>query len=250
MSPGLRLFAVLTYIRAIGNQRYTVGVQLIWGLAAFASFVPTAERDQALKMFARIAALVGDLISEGSAVESLRGHLLVASSSLKDPNFFQTVVLIVQHGESGALGLVLNRATNATIQQVWQQIRQTPCAVQGPLYLGGPIEGPLVALHTQAAHADLEVTANLFYTVQPDLLEKLVAEPHDQLRFIAGYSGWGPDQLEAEINEGSWIVGPAMVDQVFRHEAHFWEHVRKEFADANLVDFLKIRHVPDDPRWN
>lgn len=183
-------------------------------------------------------------------MDSLRGQLLVASTSLKDPNFFQTVVLVVQHNEDGALGLVLNRPTNATIQQVWKQIKETPCAAQGPLYLGGPIEGPLVALHAQQELADLEVAKNLYYTVQPEYLEKLVAQNGNPIRFIAGYSGWGPGQLEAEIAEGAWTTGPATREHVFEHNLRLWERVTKELSDARLVGLLKIKHVPPDLSCN
>lgn len=162
----------------------------------------------------------------------------------------QTVVLIVQHGDSGALGLVLNRPTNATIRQVWQQVKDSSCAADGLLYLGGPIEGPLVAIHTQAEYADLEVTTSLYYSVQPDYLEKLVAQENDRVRFIAGYAGWGAGQLESEIEEKAWIIGPASSDQVFRHESRLWEQIRKEFADASLIDMLKIKHTPADPSVN
>jgi putative transcriptional regulator len=181
---------------------------------------------------------------------SLRGHLLIATTSLKDPNFFQTVVLIVQHNQAGALGLVLNRPTAATIGQVWKQIKDSPCEAKGTLYLGGPIEGPLVALHTDAARADLEIGGGLYYTIQPEQLEQLVAEGCEPIRFVAGYAGWGAGQLEAEIAQGAWHTLRATADHVFRQETRFWEQVTKEHADATLVDLLKIKHVPANPMLN
>lgn len=162
----------------------------------------------------------------------------------------KTVVLIVQHSDQGALGLVLNRPTEATIKQVWEQIKETPCASAGSLYLGGPIEGPLVALHAQAEHADMEVLPGVFYSIQPEHLEKLVTATDEPVRFIAGYAGWGPGQLEAEIEQGAWLNGEAKREQVFRDEVNAWERATKELGDSTLVSLLNIKHVPPDPRSN
>jgi putative transcriptional regulator len=183
-------------------------------------------------------------------VNSLRGHFLVASSELNDPNFLRTVVLIVQHDEMGAMGLVLNRPTDATVRKVWEQVKHSPCEVDAPLYLGGPIEGPLVALHTRSEQADIEVLPGLFYTVQPDSLEKLVSQGDAPARFIAGYAGWGPEQLEGELEQGAWLVGPARPEQVLGQEVDLWEKISRELADTNLVSLLGIKHVPDDPSLN
>src|SRR5262249_53668892 len=82
-------------------------------------------------------------------VNTLQGQFLIASHELRDPNFFHTIVLIVRHGEEGALGLVLNRPTKAQIKQVWEQVSDTPCETEERLYMGGPVEGLLMSIHTQ-----------------------------------------------------------------------------------------------------
>lgn len=182
---------------------------------------------------------------------SLQGHLLVASPSLKDPNFLRSVVLIVQHSDEGALGLVLNRATNTTIKKVWEQIQDSKCQLNSPLYLGGPVEGPLVAIHTRPAWADLEVMSGLYYSVQTEHLEKLItAEDAQPVRFIAGYAGWGPGQLESEIGEGAWAIAEATLDAVFEQDAQDWEKISRSLADQQLAALLKVKHVPVDPTLN
>jgi len=81
-------------------------------------------------------------------MKSLQGHLLIASPTLLDPNFRKSVVLLVQHNEEGAMGLVLNRPTETKLCEAWTQVAETDCASDASLNLGGPCEGPLMALHT------------------------------------------------------------------------------------------------------
>ncbi len=182
--------------------------------------------------------------------DSLRGQLLVAAPSLRDPNFLRSVVLLVQHGEDGALGLIMNRPTDTLIGQVWEQVSETDCEAEGPLYLGGPIQGPLVAIHTQAEQADLEVLPGLFYSVQPSKLEYLVSQHEEQMRFITGYAGWGPGQLEFEMQEGAWIAGSVAAERIFSSDVQDWDKLLQELSTAQLFSIVKVKHIPPDPTWN
>ena len=111
-------------------------------------------------------------------MNSLQGFLLVASPALADPNFRKTVILIVRHSsEDGALGLVLNRETSTTIKELWERMGQENCASHQPLSLGGPCEGPLMALHTEQPLAEIEVLPGLYFTAGSDQLQTLVASP-------------------------------------------------------------------------
>jgi putative transcriptional regulator len=80
-------------------------------------------------------------------MDSLRGQLLLASRRLADPNFFHAVVLMVQHGEDGALGLVINRPLEVTIKQACDDSLEMVCETEGILHQGGPCQGPLMVLH-------------------------------------------------------------------------------------------------------
>src|SRR5208282_6015778 len=81
-------------------------------------------------------------------MEVLQGRLLIASPRLVDPNFFRSIVLLVQHSEDGALGLILNRQLKISVRSAWAQISQSVCQADGFLYQGGPCDGPLMVLHT------------------------------------------------------------------------------------------------------
>src|SRR5580698_10070881 len=77
-------------------------------------------------------------------MKSLKGQLLLASARLQDPNFLRSVVFLVQHGEEGALGLILNRPLETTVRQVCEQVSAASCAIEGQMHQGGPCEGLLM----------------------------------------------------------------------------------------------------------
>ena len=148
---------------------------------------------------------------------SLRGRLLVAAPPLVDPNFDRTVVLMLEHGESGALGIVLNRPSTTTVQDVFPEWRKlvSPPAVA---FAGGP-----VATDAVIALARLRTPpVDGFTGVLDDLgTINLANDPLDlggsliALRVFAGYAGWAPFQLEAEMEQGAWFDVALQADDPF-----------------------------------
>ncbi|MBI3461476.1 MAG: YqgE/AlgH family protein [Planctomycetes bacterium] len=181
--------------------------------------------------------------------KSLQGQLLIASAELRDPNFFHTVVLLVQHSADGALGLVLNRPSETALQDVWSKVSSTVCNSREVLHMGGPCPGPLVSLHTEASCGEVEVFPGVFFTAASEKLEQLAAQ-EDGVRFFVGYAGWGSGQLESEMKEGSWRTLPAKAEHIFQPEGELWERATRQAADAVLLATLRIKHVPADPRLN
>lgn len=183
-------------------------------------------------------------------MKSLQSHLLIASPQLPPP-FDQAVVLLVRHNEEGALGLILNRRTTASFQEAWDQVSDVPTERDGLIFLGGPCEGPLVALHTDEFLLEIEVMQGLYFCASKEKIETLAARNDEQpVKFFAGYSGWSPGQLEDEIARGSWSVMPATPDHVFAFEEELWLRSRRAVADAAWRSRLKIKHAPRDPRMN
>jgi putative transcriptional regulator len=181
--------------------------------------------------------------------KSLQGHLLIAAAELRDPNFFHSVVLLVQHTDEGALGLILNRPSETSLQDVWGKISETTCESTEVLHMGGPCPGPLVTLHSQGLPGEVEVLPGVFFSAASEKLEQLVAEQQG-VRFFVGYAGWGGGQLESEMKEGSWRTLAATQDHIFLPEAELWERVTRQAADAALLSTLRIKHIPADPRLN
>jgi putative transcriptional regulator len=183
---------------------------------------------------------------------SLQAHLLIATPDLAEP-FNRSVVLLVKHNEDGALGLILNRRTSAQLKEAWDNLSDVPCHRDASIFLGGPCEGPLVALHTHEFLLEIEVMPGLYFCAGKEKLETLAAQNEDDgatVKFFAGYSGWAPGQLENEIARGSWSVMPAAPAHVFWHEDELWIRARRFVADSAWRSRLGIKGAPPDLRAN
>jgi putative transcriptional regulator len=190
-------------------------------------------------------------MAESNETRSLQGHLLVATPELLDPNFFQSVVLLVRHdGEEGALGLVLNRPTETTIKDAWEQVSELPCGCDEPIHRGGPCEGPLMVLHTQEAAGQIPVCSGLYFSAEQDKVEWLIEHDVRPIRFFVGYAGWAPGQLEEELKSGSWLICPQVKEFVFRTPEDLWELVMASIRREEGIPFVDPRLMPRDPRMN
>jgi putative transcriptional regulator len=183
-------------------------------------------------------------------MSSLQGHLLIASPNLRDTNFYKSVVLLVQHNDQGALGVVLNRPVEATISDVWSQVSDLPCNAEGHLHQGGPCPGPLMVAHTDPTASDLEVCAGIFFSTDKEAIEQLVSQCAGPLKFFINYAGWGPGQLEGEIESGGWTSTPAGRDEIFRGDEELWsDSLRLAGRRARLAG-VDPKLIPDDPSVN
>jgi putative transcriptional regulator len=183
-------------------------------------------------------------------MKTLEGQLLIASHELRDPNFLRTVVLIFRHDDDGAAGLVLNRRLNATVKQVWKQVSQEPCRCESPLYLGGPVEGPLMSVHTKQELSEIEIVEGVYFSAAGGSLAQLVDADAPEAKFFVGYAGWGAGQLEREMDEGAWLTAPATSEHVFGDIDELWQRVTREATSSALISTLKIKHVPKHPWMN
>ena len=179
-----------------------------------------------------------------------QGLLLVAAPALKDPNFFHAVVLMVQHNDEGALGLVLNRPLETTVVEAWEQVNDDGCSVEGVLYQGGPCDGPLMVVHTDYSLSEVEVRPGLYFSTQRDAVERLVSLNNTPMRFFVGYAGWGPGQLEAELAEGAWLAVQASGEAVFADPSQLWKGVMEAVSRAAIESVVKPQAMPDDPSLN
>jgi putative transcriptional regulator len=188
--------------------------------------------------------------------ESLSGRLLVATPLLGDPNFRRTVILIVEdEPEEGTLGVVLNRPTEVQVGQVlesWTELVTGPTVV----FKGGPV-APNSALALALARGEDEPLgwrsldgSNLMSRIGLVDLEappELLAGGITSLRVFAGYAGWGPGQLRAEIEEGAWYVLAGEPTDAFLPEPErLWGSVLRRQGG----DFAIVATYPDDPMLN
>ncbi|HOX01582.1 MAG TPA: YqgE/AlgH family protein [Candidatus Paceibacterota bacterium] len=157
--------------------------------------------------------------------QSLQGQLLLDGGKLRGSFFHRTVVLICQHDEEGAFGLVLNRATGNTVGEVL--VANLPAAIKSqPLYLGGPVQPTALSyLWSDVDLPDANVMPCLRLEHSVDLLADWgeAHSPTRKVRLFAGYAGWSPGQLEDEMRRDAWLVHPASLDLVFHQEpAQVW----------------------------
>jgi len=180
-------------------------------------------------------------------VQSLKGQLLIAGPGLIDPNFRRTVVLVGEHSEEGALGVILNRASESTVDEAVPEL-STLVAGLGAIHVGGPVQPSAIVVLAEFSQPDragslvLGSVGFLPSEVDPDELGEL-----RRARVFAGYAGWGPGQLDGELGEGSWIVEPALPDDVFTADPEeLWSDVLRRKGGP----FGVLALMPPDPSLN
>lgn len=180
-------------------------------------------------------------------MESLKGQLLISGPTLWDPNFRRTVLLIGHHDDEGAVGVILNRASATTVAEAVPPLGVL-VSPDELLFLGGPVEPDApVVIAEFVDPTDGELLA--FDAI--GILPPEVPAPGDlalrRARVFAGYAGWGPGQLEAEMDEDSWVTEPARPSDVFSDEpSRLWEGVLKRKG----ASFDLLRLMPLDPTQN
>jgi putative transcriptional regulator len=159
----------------------------------------------------------------------LRGRLLVSQPTLKDPNFDRSVVLVLEHGDEGAVGLVLNRPSEVGLAEtlpLWAQRAASPPVV----FVGGPVVEEDTAICLARAAGDevdgWKPIADGFGTLDVNRVPAEIDVKVDEIRLFAGYSGWARGQLEMEISMGGWFVVDARpVDAFTADPGGLWKAV-------------------------
>lgn len=169
--------------------------------------------------------------ADGPAKELAAGKLLVARRDLQDPNFAQTVILLVEHSEDeGTVGLILNRQTKIPVSRLSKEIEGAKGRSE-PLYLGGPVqtEGVMALVRSRAKLDEAKhVLADIYMISSKTTLEKTIAAnaTANSLRLYLGYAGWDAGQLEWELGMNAWDVLPANPAVVFdAHPETLWSRL-------------------------
>jgi putative transcriptional regulator len=185
----------------------------------------------------------------GPALGQPNGILLVAKPGLPDPNFSETVVLVARTDDAATVGVILNRPSVRRLVDIapgWPGAEN----LTEPLYTGGPVmRQVVVALYASQEEPKAKafrVLPHIYLSMHPTNLEPLVAQPSGRMRLYAGFSGWAPRQLEAEMASGSWYVLRATEELVFRKDTSgMWsELVERARGSRELRDpatFLAAR---------
>ena len=215
-------------------------------------------------------------------VHSLTGQLLVASSLVTDPMYTGGVCLIVHHDETDLIGVMLNRPLKPTPGAIDMMIgesshqkkpafnaskrlvsrtgkpgnKRTESRSQTDedlgnlipwniLHFGGPLSGPVVAVHPIRQYGDVETGQGIYLAAQKHLLEHLVREHEGPCRLIVGHLGWEVDQLREELDQGYWHVLPATAETVFSPAPEMWPRIIRQATSGSLARWIGVKEVPE-----
>jgi putative transcriptional regulator len=181
-------------------------------------------------------------------VNSLEGQLLIASPSLLDPNFRRTVVLITEHSEEGASGLVLNRPSPSPVTELVPSLEPLVEHDEEPVWFGGPVQPNAVLVLGEFVDPD-DAAVPLFGALGFPALDEPeeVVPATTRRRVFAGYAGWGSGQLEDELGREDWILEPAQPDDAFTESPdNLWADVLRRKGGI----YELVARIPEDPSVN
>jgi putative transcriptional regulator len=182
-------------------------------------------------------------------MDSLRGQLLIATPALQDPNFARTVVLVGEHTEEGALGVVLNRPSDTPVAEAVPDLADL-VEVASPVHVGGPVQPSAVLVLAEfdgPGDGRQLITEEVGFVSIEDDGHAEVAAAALRARVYAGYAGWGPGQLEDELERDDWIVTTCRAEDVFTDDADaLWSRVLDRMGGR----YRLVARMPADPSMN
>lgn len=181
-------------------------------------------------------------------MESARGQLLIAGPSLIDPNFWRTVVLLVEHSDEGAFGLVLNRPSETNVGDAAPELEEL-IEPDEPLFIGGPVQPSSVVIlghFEDPGDAALIAFDDVGVLGNAGSLEEMSVGLRSARAFV-GHAGWGPGQLESELERDDWILEPARVQDAFSSApGDLWSSVLTRKGGS----YALVARMPVDPSAN
>lgn len=184
-----------------------------------------------------------------SEITPATGVILIAPPMMSDPNFRRSVVLLCEHGMDGSFGLILNKALSLQLADVVEGME----SYKGQLSLGGPVQpNTLHVLHCygQQVGEVIEVTDQVFWGGDFEAIQGMIDSGVDtdgDLRFFLGYAGWSPGQLDAEIEQGGWILTHSEKELIFTDNPDdLWRSALQTMGG----EYALLANFPDDPRMN
>ena len=179
----------------------------------------------------------------------LTGHLLIATPALDTTPFERTVVLVIQQNQQGTFGAVLNRPADEGMQIAWQSISGRRIGSDRNILAGGPVGGPVFAIHQDPNIAEFQIDEGLYFAAKSQSLKSLV-NGQDKYKVFFGAAGWTTGQLEREISEGNWIHFPVTSNVIFKSDNLTWTSAFREFGRQTIATVVGIKNFPADPTLN
>lgn len=211
--------------------------------------------------------------------KSFLGQLLVASSTVTDPMYANGVCLVVHDDDTRVIGVMLNRIIEPNPESLEIILGETDSGPQSQpkprfsgnttsdgekikesesfhpfpdlklpltsrsIHFGGPLSGPIVALHRIRDYAEAETGKGIYVAAQKQHLVDLIRDQNEPCRLIVGHLGWNPEELDAEMADGNWHVLPASVDDVFSSAIDMWSCVIRRATNSSLAKWIGLPDV-------
>lgn len=190
-----------------------------------------------------------DFFKYRNQIKPEKGRLLISEPFLPDPNFERTVVLLCDHNDEGSFGFVLNKPSIIKVNEVLVDIKE----LEAEVYIGGPVQqDTLHFIHRSEALSDsAKIVDGIFWGGNFETLLLLTATAQiapEDIRFFLGYSGWGPGQLDSELQEDSWIVCDYVTPTLLFETAP--KDMWKKALDSMGGRYSIYSNYPVDPRLN
>ena len=239
-SSAILEFVNVAISSAQGLQRHNVGVALVsTTLISPRSLAMTKNR----------------LASHHSSAESYLGKILVATPRVAEGSpFSRAVILVLQDSKEGIFGVVLNRPASPDMLYAWQQVADRPSFADEKLVAGGPVHGPILAIHSERKLAEIEIAGGVFVSVQKEAIVKLsemeTAKTDSPFRIVLGAVSWESDDLKKEIDLGAWFVVDSEPNQIFSDPALMWERSVQRFGNESIMKLTGIQNFPANPLLN
>ena len=189
--------------------------------------------------------------SPGTREELAKGKFLLASRQLKDPNFRETVVLLIEYGLDGAMGLVINRPSAVKLATVFPDIEELKQR-EDTIYVGGPVAVNQMMLLIRSSKMPEDATAvvpNVYISSSWKELERLIKKTtkDERFRLFAGYAGWAPSQLDFERTRGDWYVLEADAESIFsQNPSELWQELIRRVTVKWVL--MEMQNIP--PKQN
>jgi putative transcriptional regulator len=185
------------------------------------------------------------------ALENVQGDLLVASPLLESTPLARTVVYVLQNDSNGTFGVVLNRPADAKMRAAWTAASGIALAEDDPhLISGGPLGGPVFALHAVEQLGEIAVKQGIFLSATAESIGDLVNRHEEPYRICLGVVGWKVGQLPQELDRHVWYRLPASPELVFDQSGLLWEKSLLTFGQQKLRDILSLGELPPNPERN
>lgn len=180
----------------------------------------------------------------------VKGKLLIATELLAETPLAKTVVYVLQNDENGAFGVVLNRPADQTLRTAWQKASGISQDQGQHLLMGGPLGGPVIALHPFEKLGELKINGGIYLSATVEAIDRLIDIGDEPYRICLGVVGWKPGLLEVEVDDGKWYIMNAHREQVFDDSGVLWEKMLIAYGRKALCEILAVDKLPRNPERN